>query len=80
MTTRNEYQKLFDTRKWKLALSFLPLNTPVEIKVKNPNDLLALRARASDYAKENGDLKVSVRNLDFDKKTATVEVTKKEML
>jgi len=79
MSTKNEYQKLFDTRKWKLALSFLPFDTPTEIRVKNSNDLLALRARASDYAKDRGDIKVSVRNLDFDKKTATVEVTKKEM-
>lgn len=72
----NEYQELFKTRKWKLALSFLPLDTPTVVKVQNANDLLTLRARASDFSKESEDKKVSV-SLDLDKRTAIVTVTKK---
>ena len=76
MSTRNEYQKLFATRKWKLALSFLPLDSPTTIKVKKAGDLLAIRARASDFTKESEDRKASV-SLDLDKKTATITITKK---
>ncbi len=71
-----ESKELFQMRKWKLALSLLPLNRKTEVKVENANDLLTLRARASDFSKESEDKKVSV-SLDLDNKTATVTVTKK---
>ena len=71
-----DYQELFKTRKWKMALSFLPLDTPTKIKVKNVGDLLILRSRASDFSKESEDRRASV-SLDLDKKEATITVTKK---
>ena len=71
-----DYQELFKTRKWKMALSFLPLDTPTKIKVKNVGDLLTLRSRASDFSKESEDRRASV-SLDLDKKEATITVTKK---
>lgn len=71
------YQQLFKTRKWKLALAFLPLDTPIEVKVKKVGDLLTLRARASEYSKESEDRKVSV-NLNFENTSAIVTVTKKD--
>ena len=76
MTMLNEYQELFNTRKWKLALRFLPLDTPTTIKVKNVGDLLTLRSRASEFSKESEDKKASV-SLNFEKKEATVTVTNK---
>lgn len=76
MTMLNEYQELFKTRKWKLALSFLPLDTPTTIKVKNVGDLLTLRSRASEFSKESEDRKASV-SLNFERKEATVTVTNK---
>lgn len=77
MIMDNEYQELFKTRKWKLALSFLPLDTPTKIKVKSAGDLLTLRSRASDFTKESEDKKASV-SLDLGRKEATITVTKKE--
>lgn len=71
-----DYQELFKTRKWKMALSFLPLDTPTKIKVKNVGDLLTIRSRASDFSKESEDRRASV-SLDLDKKEATITVTKK---
>ncbi len=71
-----DYQELFKTRKWKMALSFLPLDTPTKIKVKNVGDLLTLRSRASDFSKESEDRRASV-SLDLEKKEATITVTKK---
>lgn len=73
---KNEYQELFNTRKWKLALSFLPLDTPTTIKVKSVGDLLTLRSRASEFSKESEDRKASV-SLNYDKKEATVTITNK---
>lgn len=71
-----ESKELFQMRKWKLALSLLPLDRKTVVKVENANDLLTLRARASDFSKESVDKKVSV-SLDLDNKTAKVTVTKK---
>lgn len=71
-----DYQELFKTRKWKLALSFLPLDTPITIKVKNVGDLLTLRSRASDFSKESEDRRASV-SLDLEKREATITVTNK---
>ena len=73
---KNEYQELFKTRKWKLALSFLPLDTPTPVKLKKASDLLILRACASEFTRESEDKRVSV-NIDFDNKQAIVPVTKK---
>jgi hypothetical protein len=73
---KDEYQELFKTRKWKLALAFMPYDTPITIKVKNAGDLLTLRARASDFSRESEDKRASV-SLDIDNKTATITVTKK---
>ena len=70
-----EYVTFFKERKWKLALDAMPLNTPRAVSVETPNDLLTLRARASEYGRDRGK-KVSVR-LDFDNLTAIVTVTKK---
>lgn len=75
MNTKNEYQELFRARKWKLALDAMPLNMPKAVPVENANDLLILRARASDFSR-SGNKKVSV-SLDFDEKQAIVTVTKK---
>ena len=72
-----DYQELFKTRKWKMALSFLPLDTPTTIKVKNVGDLLTLRSRASDFSKESEDRRASV-SLDLDKKEATITITSKK--
>lgn len=71
-----DYQELFNTRKWKLALSFLPLDTPTTIKVKNVGDLLTLRSRASDFSRESDDRRASV-SLDLEKREATITVTNK---
>lgn len=76
MNMQNQYQELFKTRKWKLALGFLPLDTPTTVKVKNVGDLLTLRSRASDFTKESEDRKASV-SLNLKKKEAIVTVTKK---
>lgn len=72
----NEYQALFATRKWKLAMAFAPLDTPIEVKVKRVGDLLTIRTRASEFSKNSEDKKVSV-SLNFEEKVATVTVTKK---
>ena len=72
-----DYQELFKTRKWKMALSFLPLDTPTTIKVKNVGDLLTLRSRASDFSMESEDRRASV-SLDLDKKEATITITSKK--
>ena len=76
MDTKDKYQKLFATRKWTLALSFLPLDSPTESKVSKAGDLLSLRSRASDFTKRSEDRKASV-SLDFENKTATITITKK---
>ena len=73
---KDEYQDLFKTRKWKLALSFLPLDTPTTIRVKKVGDLMTLRVRASEFSKESEDRKVSV-NVDYESKSATITVTRK---
>ena len=73
---KDEYQELFKLRKWKLAMAFLPYDTPITISVKNRNDLLTLRSRASDYSRNSEDRKVSV-SLDLDNKSATITVTRK---
>ena len=72
---KKEYIDLFKERKWKLALDAMPMNIPKVVVVENAGDLLTLRARASEYAKESGK-KVSV-SIDFDAKQAIVTVTKK---
>lgn len=73
----DKYQELFNTRKWKTAISFLPLDTPTTIKVKNVGDLLTLRSRASEFTRERDDLRASV-SLDLEKREATVTVTRKQ--
>lgn len=76
MLMENKYQELFKTRKWKLALSFLPLDEEVTVKVKNVGDLLTIRTRASEFTKESPDKRASV-SLDFDNKQAVVTITRK---
>ena len=76
MLMENKYQELFKTRKWKLALSFLPLDEEVTVKVKNVGDLLTIRTRASEFTKESQDKRASV-SLDFDNKQAVVTITRK---
>lgn len=70
-----EYIELFKERKWKLALDAMPLNIPKVVDVETPNDLLILRARASEFSKE-GDKKASV-SIDLEEKRAIVTVTRK---
>ena len=70
-----EYIDLFKERKWKDALAAMPLNIPKVITLQSVNDIMILRVRASEYAKEN-DRKVSV-NVDFDAKQAIITVSKK---
>ena len=74
--SKNEYQQLFNTRKWKLALSFLEPGESTTIKVKNAGDLLTIRSRASELTRESKDKVFSV-SLDFDNKQATITVNKK---
>ncbi len=76
MLMENKYQELFKTRKWKLALSFLPLDEEVTVRVKNVGDLLTIRTRASEFTKESQDKRASV-SLDFDNKQAIVTITRK---
>lgn len=71
-----ESKELFQMRKWKLALSFLPFDTPTTIKVKNAGDLLTLRSRASEFSRESEDKRVSV-SIDLEKKEAEIKVTRK---
>lgn len=66
---------LFKERKWKLALDAMPLDVQKEIRVKRSNDLLILRARASEFSRD-GDKRASV-SIDLDAKKAIVTVTKK---
>lgn len=72
---KGEYIELFRERKWKLALDAMPLNIPKVVPVENAGDLLTLRARASEYGRENNK-KVSV-NIDIEAKQAIVTVTKR---
>lgn len=76
MLMENKYQELFKTRKWKLALSFLPLDEEVTVKVKNVGDLLTIRTRASEFTKESQDKRASV-SLDYEGKQAIIKVTMK---
>lgn len=76
MLMENKYQELFKTRKWKLALSFLPLDEEVTVKVKKVGDLLTIRTRASEFTKESQDKRASV-SLDYEGKQAIIKVTMK---
>lgn len=75
MNMKNDYQELFQQRKWKLALDAMPLNIPKVVSVENIGDLMTLRVRASEFSKE-GTKRASV-SIDFEKKQAIVKVTKK---
>lgn len=72
---KEAYTELFKQRKWKLALSLLPLDTPTDVRIKGISDMLALRSRASEFTRESEDKRVSVSLVD--NKTARVTVTKK---
>lgn len=73
---KKEYIDLFKERKWKQALDAMPIGVSKIITVDNPNDLLILRVRASEFSK-SGDKTVSITSLDLEKKQANVIVTKK---
>ena len=74
---KKEYIDLFKERKWKQALDAMPVGVSKIITVENPNDLLILRVRASEFSKA-GDKTVSITSLDLERKQANVIVTKKQ--